>query len=68
MYSAGVTGHDVTPFHINFSTSTLISCSPLALKVAKQKENVNFLEDYKCENQKKVVFSHPTPFQATPLT
>ena len=38
MYSAGVTGHDVTPF-INFLTSTFISCSSLA-KV-KQKGNVN---------------------------
>ena len=54
MYSAGVTGHNVTPFYINFLTSTFIFCSSLAkVNVVKQKGNVNFLENYKSENKKK---------------
>ena len=54
MYSAGVTGH---PFYISLLTSTFISCSSLAkVKVAKQKGNVNRLEDYKSENQRKSSF------------
>ena len=57
MYSARVTGHDVTPFYINLLALTFIFCSSLAkVKVAKQKGNVNFLEDYKSEEQKKSSF------------
>ena len=60
MYSAGVTGRDVNPFTINFLTSTFIFCSSVAkAKVVKRKGNVYFLEDYKSENQRKVVFNHP---------
>ena len=29
------------------------------VKVVKQKGNVNFLEDYKSENQKEVIFNYP---------
>ena len=54
MYSAAVTGHDVTPFYINFLTLTFIFCSSLAtVKIVKQKKYVNLLEDYKSEDQKK---------------
>ena len=52
------------PFYINFLTSTFIFRSSLAkVKVVKQKGNVNFSEDYKSENQKKVVFNHPPPWR-----
>ena len=58
MYSAGVTDWArCHPFYINFFTSTFISCSSLAkVNVAKQRGNVNFLEDYKSEDQKKSSF------------
>ena len=53
MYSARVTGHDVTPFISIFSRRHLFFSASLAkVNVVKRKGNVNFLEDYKSENQK----------------
>ena len=57
MYSAGVTGHDVTPFISIFSRRHLFFSSSLAeVNVARQKGNLTFLEDYKSESQGKSSF------------
>ena len=50
MYSAGVTGHDVTPFISFFWRRHLFFAK---VKLVKQIGNVNFSEDYKSENKKK---------------
>ena len=54
MYSTG-TGHDVTPFiSISWRRHFVFRSSLAKIKVVKEKGNVNFLEDYKNEIQRKV--------------